>query len=48
MCYLDLPWRCSDSGMYATYGICKLEAIIRTQTFGFISRLCKRCVIRMA
>ena len=28
MCYLDLPWRCSDSGMFATYGIFNLEAII--------------------
>ena len=40
---LDLPWRCSASGMYATYGIYNLEAIIRKQTFGFIGRLCKSC-----
>ena len=38
---LDLPWRCSASGMYATYGIYNLEAIIRKQTFGFIGRLRK-------
>ena len=31
---LDLPWRCSASEMYATYGIYNLEAIIRKQTFG--------------
>ena len=30
---LDLPWRCSASGMYATYCICNLEANIRKQTF---------------
>ena len=29
--------------MYATYGIYNLEAIIRKQTFGFISRLSKSC-----
>ena len=42
---LDLPWRCSASGMHATYGIytCSLEAIIRKQTFGFIGRLSKSC-----
>ena len=40
---LDLPWRCSAIGMYATYGIYNLEAIIRKQTFGFIGRLCKSC-----
>ena len=40
---LDLPWRCSASGMYATYGLYNLEAIIRKQTFGFIGRLCKSC-----
>ena len=40
---LDLPWRCSASGMYATYGIYNLEAIIRKQTIGFIGRLCKSC-----
>ena len=40
---LDLPWRCSASGMYATYGIYNLEAIIRKQTFGFIGRLRKSC-----
>ena len=40
---LDLPWRCSASGMYATYGIYNLEAIIRNQTFGFIGRLRKSC-----
>ena len=34
---LDLPWRCSASGMYATYN--NLEAIVRKQTFGFIGRL---------
>ena len=28
---LDLPWRCSASGMNATYGIYNLEAIIRKQ-----------------
>ena len=39
----DLPWRCSASGMYATYGIYNLEAIIRKQTFGFIGRLRKSC-----
>ena len=33
---LDLPWRCSASGMYATYGIYNLEALIRKQTFEFI------------
>ena len=40
---LDIPWRCSASGMYATYGIYNLEAIIRKQTFGFIGRLRKSC-----
>ena len=40
---LDLPWRCSASVMYATYGIYNLEAIIRKQTFGFIGRLRKSC-----
>ena len=40
---LNLPWRCSASGMYATYGIYNLEAIIRKQTFGFIGRLRKSC-----
>ena len=40
---LDLPWRCSASGMYATYSIYNLEAIIRKQTFGFIGRLRKSC-----
>ena len=40
---LDLPWRCSAGGMYATYGIYNLEAIIRKQTFGFIGRLRKGC-----
>ena len=40
---LDLPWRCSASGMYATYGIYNLEAIIRKQTIGFIGRLRKSC-----
>ena len=40
---LDLPWRCSVSGMYATYGIYNLEAIKRKQTFGFIGRLRKSC-----
>ena len=40
---IGLPWRCSASGMYATYGIYNLEAIIRKQTFGFIGRLCKSC-----
>ena len=39
----DLPRRCSASGMYATYGIYNLEAIIRKQTFGFIGRLYKSC-----
>ena len=29
--------------MYATYGICNLEAIIRKQTFGFFGRLCESC-----
>ena len=38
---LDLPWRCSASGMYATYGIHNLETIIRKQTFGFIGKLYK-------
>ena len=33
----------SASEMYATYGICKFEAIIRKQTFGFIGRLRKSC-----
>ena len=40
---LDVPWRCSASGMYATYGIYNLEAIIRKQTIGFIGSLCKSC-----
>ena len=40
---LDLPWRCSASGMYTTYGIYNLEAIIRKQTFGFNGRLRKSC-----
>ena len=40
---LELPWHCSVSGMYATYGIYNLEAIIRNQTFGFIGRLRKSC-----
>ena len=40
---LDLPWRCSASGMYATYGIYNLEAFIRKQTIGFIERLYKNC-----
>ena len=40
---LELPWRCSASGMYATYGIYNFEAIIRKQTFGFIGRLRKSC-----
>ena len=40
---LDFPWRCSASGMYATYGIYNLEALTRKQTFGFIGRLCKSC-----
>ena len=40
---LDLPWRCSASGVYATYGINNLEAITRKQTFGFIGRLRKSC-----
>ena len=42
---LDLPWRCSASGMYATYGIYNLEAIrkFRKQTFGFSGRLRKSC-----
>ena len=40
---LDLPWRRSASGMYATYGIYNLEAIIRKQTFEFIGRLRKSC-----
>ena len=31
------------SGMYATYGIYNLEAIIRKQTFGFIGKLRKSC-----
>ena len=38
---LDLPWRCSASGIYATYGIYNLEAIIRNKTFRFIGRLYK-------
>ena len=37
MCYLDLLWRCSDSGMFATYGIFNLETIIRKHIFEFIS-----------
>ena len=41
--FLDLPWFCSASGMYANYGIYNLESIIRKQTFGFIVRLCKSC-----
>ena len=41
---LDLPWRCSARDMYANYGIYNLEAIIRKQTFGFISRLYKSCI----
>ena len=40
---LDLPWRGSASGMYATYGICDLKALIRNQTFRFIGRLYKSC-----
>ena len=40
---LDLPWRCSARGIYATYGICNLEATLRKQTFRFIGRLCKSC-----
>ena len=40
---LDLPWRRSVSGIYATYGIYNLEAIIRKQTFRFFSRLFKSC-----
>ena len=42
---LDLPWRCSASGMYTTYGrpIYNLEAIIRKQTVGLIARLRKSC-----
>ena len=40
---LDLPWRSGGSGMYASYGIFNLEAIIRKQTFGFIGKLCKIC-----
>ena len=40
---LVLPWRCGVSGMFATYGIYDLEAIIRKQTFGFIGRFCKSC-----
>ena len=40
---LDLPWWCSASGMYATYGNYNLETIIRKQTFGFIGRLRKSC-----
>ena len=30
---LDLPWRCSASGMYVTYGIYNLEAMIRKESF---------------
>ena len=44
---LDLPWRCSASGMYATYGNYNLEAIIKQQTFGFIGRLRKSCVTQL-
>ena len=33
----------SSSGMYATYGIYNLEAIIRKQAFGFVRRLYKSC-----
>ena len=40
---LDLPWRCTASGMHATYGIYNLEATLRKQTFRFIGRLCKSC-----
>ena len=40
---LELPWRCSASVMYATYGIYNFEAIMRKQTFGFIGRLRKSC-----
>ena len=38
---IDLPWRGCASGIYATYGIYNLEAIIRKETFGFIGRLYK-------
>ena len=40
---LDLLWRCSANGMYATYGVYNLEAIIRKQTFRFIGRLYRSC-----
>ena len=33
MCYLDLTLRCSDSGMFATYGIFNLETIIENTYF---------------
>ena len=38
---LDFPWRCSASGLYVTYGMYNLEAIIRKQTFGLIGRYAK-------
>ena len=36
-----LTMDCIASDMYATSGIYNLEAITRTQTVGFIGRLCK-------
>ena len=38
-----LTYHCSASGMYTTYGIYNLEAIIRKQAFGSIGRLRKSC-----
>ena len=40
---LDLPWRCSASGMYATYGIYNLETIIRKESFDVLVDYVKSC-----
>ena len=38
---LNLPWRCSDSAMYANFNSQNFEAVIRNSTYGFIQRLAK-------